>query len=114
LRNLQRYCAPCHDSAERFPPNFLSGDLDTVQSKLTQCAARIEYRLSMWDLSAPQRSKTPMPPELALRADQIDPAQWPTNPALMQIRDYIHSLRGTRPAVSPDYVQLETCLPEGR
>ena len=51
LRNLQRYCVPCHDSAERFPPNFLSGDLDTVQAKLTHCAARIEYRLSMWDRS---------------------------------------------------------------
>lgn len=114
LRNLQRYCAPCHDSAERFPPNFLSGDLDTVQAKLTHCAARIEYRLNMWDLSPPERTKTPMPPELALRADQIDPAQWPANPALIQIRDYIHSLRDTQLAASPDYPQLETCLPEGR
>lgn len=114
LQHLQRYCAPCHDSAERFPPNFLSGDLDTVQAKLTHCAARIEYRLSMWALSPSQRGKTPMPPELALRADQIDPAQWPANPALLQIRDYINTLRGTRAAVSPDYPQLETCLPEGR
>jgi hypothetical protein len=113
LRNLQRYCAPCHDSAERFPPNFLSGDLDTVQAKLTHCAARIEYRLGMWDLSPTQRAKTPMPPELALRADQIDPAQWPANPALSQVRDYIRSLRGTRTVVSPDYPQLQTCLPEG-
>jgi hypothetical protein len=114
LRSLQRYCAACHDSAERFPPNFLSGDLDAVQAKLTHCAARIEYRLDMWDVSPPERTKTPMPPELALRADQIDPAQWPSNPALIQIRDYIRSLRGTRPAVLPEYTQLETCLPEGR
>ncbi len=111
LRSLQRYCAPCHDSAERFPPNFLSGDLAAVQAKLTHCAARIEYRLGMWDVSPPERTKTPMPPELALRADQIDPARWP---ALIQIRDYIRSLRGTRPTVLPDYTQLETCLPEGR
>ncbi len=113
LRTLQRYCAPCHDSAERFPPNFLSGDLDTVRAKLTHCAARIEYRLSMWNLAPARRGKTPMPPELALRADQIDPAQWPANPALIQIRDYIRTLRGTRPVVTADYPQLETCLPEG-
>lgn len=113
LQHLQRFCAPCHDSAERFPPNFLSGDLAVVQAKLTHCAARIDYRLSMWELSPSQRSKTPMPPELALRADQIDPAQWPANPALLQIRDYIRSLRGPRPVVTSDYPQLETCLPEG-
>ena len=114
LQNLQRYCAPCHDSAERFPPNFLSGDLAAVQSKLTHCAARIDYRLSMWELPPAQRAKTPMPPELALRADQRDPLQWRNDPAYLQLRQYISSLRKAPPAgTAQAYQQLDTCLPEG-
>lgn len=111
LQSLQRYCAPCHDSAEHFPPNFLSGDIATVQAKLTHCAARIDYRLSMWTLPAAQRGKTPMPPELALRADQRDPQQWPGSNEYRQLRQYINSLRTAPVATTRDYTQLDSCLP---
>ena len=113
LQSLQRYCAPCHDSAERFPPNFLSGSLAAVQAKLTQCAARIDYRLNMWTLPAAQRRKTPMPPELALRADQRDPLRWPRSNEYAQLRRYINSLRTTPVAAARDYQQLDACLPKG-
>jgi len=113
LQSLQRYCAPCHDSAERFPPNFLSGSLSAVQAKLTQCAARIDYRLNMWTLPAAQRRKTPMPPELALRADQRDPLRWPSSNEYSQLRRYINSLRTTPVTAARDYQQLDVCLPKG-
>lgn len=111
LQRLQRYCAPCHDSAASFPPNFLSGDLATVQEKLTHCAARIDYRLRMWTLPAAQRGKTPMPPELALRADQRDPQHWPGSNEYRQLRQYINSLRTAPVATTRDYTQLDSCLP---
>lgn len=58
-----RTCGACHRSSERFPPNFLSGDVEQVRRAIGQCAERIRYRLAMWDIPAALRAKTPMPPD---------------------------------------------------
>jgi hypothetical protein len=55
-------CGRCHRTPETSPPNFLYGDARRVSAALTSCATRMFVRLSMWDLTADKRAKTPMPP----------------------------------------------------
>jgi hypothetical protein len=117
IGTLQRYCAACHDSAETFPPNFLSGNAATVASKLRHCAERIDYRLAMWAIDPAAREKSPMPPEYALHGFGLTPAQWLSGSELQRVLQYIHALN-SKPGVSAQrngntYEQLQRCLPEG-
>ena len=71
-----RFCAPCHDTPEPFPPNFLFGPEARVVAALGRCAERIYYRLGMWSIPAATRPKSPMPPASALEFLGIDPDHW--------------------------------------
>lgn len=61
---FESQCGACHHTAQIAPPNFLTGDASRVKRNLQSCAPRILVRLAMQDIPAPQRDKTPMPPEL--------------------------------------------------
>ena len=56
------YCARCHATNERSPPNFLAGPGERVAASVKQCAPRIYARLAMWRVAPAARDKTPMPP----------------------------------------------------
>lgn len=58
-------CGACHATAERSPPNFLTGDAAQVVAKLRQCAPRIYVRLAMWQRPSALWTKVPMPPPRA-------------------------------------------------
>ncbi|MBP5986370.1 MAG: hypothetical protein KA538_04220 [Azonexus sp.] len=113
------YCAACHQSAETFPPNFLSGSGPQVQARLRQCAPRLYVRLGMADLPADQRDKTPMPPESMLPAFATDSAGWKRSPAraalLAQVGDWLRAETGRPPRLDEmlagGYEALRPCLP---
>ena len=117
LGTMQRYCAGCHDSAETFPPNFLSGDAVSVANKLRHCAERITFRLAMWALDPADRKKSPMPPASALHGFGRTPAQWLSGSELQRMEQYIQGLvaEPAMPIAWTDtaYEQLQSCLPEG-
>ncbi|MGH8771520.1 MAG: hypothetical protein ACREV2_10140, partial [Burkholderiales bacterium] len=110
-QGFQRWCANCHRSNDRFPPNFLTGDASKVQTKLEHCAERIYVRLAMHDVPAQNRAKTPMPPAAA--REGLEAAE------LHALRDHaasiIKSQRGRLPALDelllPGYENLRECLP---
>ena len=111
-------CAQCHYSREHFPPNFLFGDTQTVNAKLAQCAERIYYRLSMWQLPAARQPKTPMPPDLALLRHNIQPDKWKTSPGLHELKNHIGTILKEQTGKTPriedfinrDYETLRLCL----
>ncbi len=80
------HCARCHDGDQPFPPNFMSGDNEAVRGKVRQCADRIMYRLSMWQVDTEKRPKTPMPPEMMLSTDAT---HWVQGSALAALRAYV-------------------------
>jgi hypothetical protein len=109
LRPFYRYCANCHQSRDTLPPNFLYGDAAQVSAKLAQCAPRIHYRLAMWQLAAPDRPKTPMPPALALHGFGLTEAQWNGNADLASLRRSVEAMLKTRTGKVPklgDYARL--------
>ena len=73
---FDRYCGQCHLGAEKTPPNFLAGDAGVVEANLNQCAPRIFARLDMAKLAASARSKTPMPPDVALHRLGVSNDAW--------------------------------------
>ncbi len=113
------YCAACHQSAETFPPNFLSGRPAEVARKLRQCAPRLYVRLAMADLAPEQRTKTPMPPESLLPAFATDIAGWrgsPTRRALLaEVSQWLQAESGRPPELAKlladGYEALRPCLP---
>jgi hypothetical protein len=118
LRPFFRYCASCHRTADRFPPNFLAGSADEVVGKLSQCAERIDYRLGMWRLAPAERPKTPMPPTAALERLHLSSEEWPDHADLRALREYVRGIldsersrasRSGSPAQRP-YEQLRPCL----
>ncbi|NMF91314.1 hypothetical protein, partial [Aromatoleum petrolei] len=109
---FQRYCSPCHQTPSSTPPNFLHGDEATVRARLTHCAARIRYRLAMWQKPPEARAKTPMPPLLALRPLGANPATWAASAELATLATYAAELAGGAPLPQPDnYEALPPCLP---
>ncbi|BAL26533.1 hypothetical protein [Azoarcus sp. KH32C] len=109
---FQRYCTPCHQTPASTPPNFLDGGNATAQARLTHCAARIRYRLAMWQLPPEARPKTPMPPLQALRGLGADPATWAASSELATLQTYAAELAGGGPVPKPDnYETLPPCLP---
>jgi len=119
LQAFYPYCATCHQSAESFPPNFLSGSPAEVAARLRQCAPRLYVRLAMADLAPEQRDKTPMPPASMLPAFATDVAGWKASPArqalLAQVGDWLQAESG-KPAdlanlLAGGYEALRPCLP---
>lgn len=117
-RGFFAYCAGCHRSREAFPPNFLHGSASQVAANLRQCAERIYFRLSMWQVTETERPKTPMPPALALDRLKWSSAQWATSPDLAAMtRDIAEVLRADgRPVPTAaqmlvkDYETLTPCV----
>jgi cytochrome c5 len=116
---FHRYCSTCHQTAEPAPPNFLSGDIGQVESNLAQCAERLYFRLSMWQLAGDHRPKTPMPPMTAFPALQLDPSAWPRHPDLLLLTSYAADLLRRQTGAPPSladlanrgYESLRGCLP---
>lgn len=115
IRALFQYCGRCHATPEISPPNFLHGDADRVRANLARCAERIFYRLDLWRLPAPERSKTPMPPVHALPALGLTPG----DPHLDLLRQHAAGLlrkeTGREPRLADfetrGYESLRSCLP---
>lgn len=112
--DFRRHCGQCHDTPEAAPPNFLHGDARTVAARLAQCAPRIVYRLSMWDLAEAHRGKSPMPPLTALAAKEA--AAWPGSSARRQLLDQARKLvsaQGQDPerVIARPFEALPPCLP---
>ena len=114
------YCGRCHDSEDRFPPNFLHGSPAEVDANLVQCAERIYFRLEMWGKERAARPKTPMPPESALPLLDVSHDTWPRHADLRTLQARAASLLETQPGAVPriealearGYGSLRPCLPE--
>jgi hypothetical protein len=117
--NFFHYCAVCHQTPERSPPNFLYGNPDQVAANLRHCAERIVFRLSMWRRAAGERSKTPMPPVLALKSLGAVPERWPNSAELAELErfaaDMLPAGQRGKPGIGADlarnYESLPECLP---
>lgn len=111
-----RACGACHRSSERFPPNFLSGDVAQVRRAVGQCAERIRYRLAMWDVPAALRAKTPMPPG-SRHPDAETLTTW-RNGLLQELRQALallarqggHELDTTADLTRRSYAGLRPCI----
>ena len=119
LQPFFQYCAMCHLTHERFPPNFLSGDAPQVAANVRQCAPRMLVRLSAWRDPVDQRVKSPMPPAMFLQALGIPTQQWSGGDELERLREYLAELsrRDGRPSDAGEllrdgYEALPRCLPE--
>ncbi len=112
-----QYCASCHQSGDRFPPNFLNGSTAQVRAALNHCARRIQVRLKMWNYLPESRSKSPMPPFRAIHQQYPDSSAWQQSEDLRALQDYISRLPGMENQLSPesrsntDYESLRECLP---
>ena len=120
LQPFFRYCATCHQSNERSPPNFLQGSATAVAANLAHCAQRLYVRLSMWQLAPEQRPKTPMPPYYALYGFHVTPQAWRDSAELAALKAYVERVlqaeygKAPRPdeLVNRGYENLRACLPE--
>ncbi|MFQ6022935.1 MAG: hypothetical protein ACE5NW_09445 [Acidiferrobacterales bacterium] len=118
LRTFYRYCATCHRTDNRFPPNFLSGDPGQVVINLTQCAERILFRLHMWQLPPHTRPKSPMPPASRLRSLNYSANEWRNSTELTRLQRYVKGLlenqegksRRGEDLLTSDYEALRACL----
>ena len=119
LQPFFRYCATCHQTSDRSPPNFLQGSASQVSAKLAHCAQRLYVRLSMWKLAPAERPKTPMPPNYALYGSHTTPEAWRDSAELAALRSYVeralHAENGKAPDandfISRGYENLRACLP---
>jgi mono/diheme cytochrome c family protein len=119
LQPFFRYCATCHQSNDRSPPNFLQGSASQVSSNLSHCAQRLYVRLSMWRLAPERRPKTPMPPDYALYRLHGPPQAWRDSGELAALQAYVeralHAESGAVPRpeefLSRGYENLRSCLP---
>jgi len=116
---LNRYCGTCHRTPAPFPPNFLGSSDARVPPSVEQCAERIFFRLSMWQLATPARPKVPMPPLSALPQLGISPEPWPHHADLRALAEHVGGLlkaeTGQEPRIEDfmmrNYEQLRGCLP---
>jgi mono/diheme cytochrome c family protein len=119
LQPFFRYCATCHQSNDRSPPNFLQGSASQVSVNLSHCAQRLYVRLSMWRLAPERRPKTPMPPDYALYRLHGPPQTWRDSGELAALQAYVEralqaeSGNVPRPEefLSRGYENLRSCLP---
>jgi mono/diheme cytochrome c family protein len=120
LQPFFRYCATCHQSSDRSPPNFLQGSATTVAANLAHCAQRLHVRLSMWQVPVEHRPKTPMPPPYALYAFHSSPQSWRDSAELGALRTYVERVLQAESGKAPraeellsrGYENLRACLPE--
>jgi mono/diheme cytochrome c family protein len=120
LQPFFRYCATCHQSSDRSPPNFLQGSANAVAANLAHCAQRLYVRLSMWQVPLEYRPKTPMPPPYALYAFHSSPRGWPHSAELGALKTYVENVLQAESGKAPradellsrGYENLRTCLPE--
>ncbi len=119
LQPFFRYCATCHQSNDRSPPNFLQGSASQVSANLSHCAQRLYVRLSMWRLAPERRPMTPMPPDYALYRLHGPPQGWRDSGELAALQAYVEralqaeSGKAPRPEefLSRGYENLRSCLP---
>lgn len=119
LQPFFRYCATCHQSNDRSPPNFLQGSAKQVSANLAHCAQRLYVRLSMWTLAPEQRPKTAMPPDYALYGMHSSPQAWRDSGELAALRAYAERVLHTENEKAPrtnefmsrGYENLRSCLP---
>jgi mono/diheme cytochrome c family protein len=120
LQPFFRYCATCHQTNERTPPNFLQGSANAVTSNIAHCAERLYVRLSMWQIAPEQRAKTPMPPQYALYGFHGSPQSWRESAELAALKAYVERALQTEKGKTPrpdellalGYENLRACLPE--
>jgi mono/diheme cytochrome c family protein len=120
LQPFFRYCATCHQTNERTPPNFLQGSANAVTSNIAHCAERLYVRLSMWQIAPEQRPKTPMPPQYALYGFHSSPQAWRDSAELAALRTYVERALQAEKGKAPrpeellarGYENLRACLPE--
>lgn len=109
---FQHYCARCHDTQEKFPPNFLHGTAAQAETQIGQCADRILFRLSMWEQANDARVKTPMPPAYALAGLDIAENNWVTHADRARLKRYAtaHASMPTATLMQRPYESLAPCL----
>jgi hypothetical protein len=120
LQPFYRYCATCHQSNERTPPNFLQGSTNAVAANIAHCAERLYVRLSMWQVAPEQRVKTPMPPQYALYGFHSSPQAWRDSAELSALKTYVERTLQAQSGKTPrpdellarGYENLRACLPE--
>lgn len=115
-------CGRCHRTPETSPPNFLYGDPQRVSAAITSCATRMFVRLSMWDLAAAKREKTPMPPTRASNDGMPPDHEYGPKPeALAALKQAVVKILRKETGVEPSlqhlleggYESLPPCLPAG-
>lgn len=119
LAPFYRYCSLCHRTNQVMPPNFLQGELTEVEGKLSHCAERIFYRLSMWQFDEAQRGKSPMPPFTALEGLGMTYERWKTSDELSHLKHYVADILQQQTGKTPDinefmnrgFDNLRSCLP---
>jgi mono/diheme cytochrome c family protein len=112
------YCAACHATAARFPPNFLTVKAEAGESGIAHCAERIAFRLAMWDRPAEARTKSPMPPASWLRGAGWNPAAWRDGAPRAALRKHLADLLAQSGTTARDveqqggraYETLQPCL----
>ncbi len=109
---FQHYCARCHDTQEKFPPNFLHGTAAQAETQIHQCADRILFRLSTWEQAVETRAKTPMPPAYALAGLDIAENDWVTHADRAGLKRYVaaHASMPAAALMQRPYESLAPCL----
>ena len=107
---LGRYCARCHRTHNSVPANFLFGDKQRVATGIDHCAARMAYRLSMWEVPVHERTRSPMPPESVLPSLGFTKTEWRNSQELATLRRYVESLIATDRDRTISYENLQSCL----
>jgi mono/diheme cytochrome c family protein len=118
LAGFHAWCAACHLSAERFPPNFLYGPAAGLEARIRQCAPRIYVRLAMARRPPAERDKTPMPPETMLPAFRTHAAAWAASPERAALEGAVAARLKAESGRDPDleallaggYEALRPCL----
>ncbi|MBK7847834.1 MAG: hypothetical protein IPJ73_11750 [Zoogloea sp.] len=122
LAGFHAWCAACHLSAESFPPNFLLGPANALETRIRQCAPRIYVRLAMARLPPAARAKTPMPPETLLPAFRSHAAAWAASPERAALEAGVAAMLKAESGRDPDpetllargYEALRPCLAPDR
>jgi hypothetical protein len=120
LQPFYRYCATCHQTADRFPPNFLQGSVTQVSANLNHCAPRLYVRLTMSKIALHDQQKTPMPPHYALHGFRVAPQAWAESSELAALIGYVGRTLERETGKAPQinrlletgYENLRACLPE--
>ncbi|WHZ29067.1 MAG: hypothetical protein OJF51_003867 [Nitrospira sp.] len=122
LKIFHEYCGACHHGTDGFPPNFLHGSPDEVETNLAQCADRMFVRLSMWNVADREQLEAPMPPAMHVLQHRIGLDQWTAHPDFQALRREaaaaVRRKRGS--AFTPedllrqDYDTLPACIAPGK